>query len=256
MAIVRNAFGHFTTSGSFNCAGTSSTYLIAFVSGSSGTLTASYNGVAMTSLAGISTTSTQSNMFGLANPATGSNTLSISSSGGSLQCEVVSYDNVAAVSTPDGTGTNAGSSGYSVSVTTTINNDWVVYGARVDTGLNPTASTNAFFIVNSTGGSDGSAPSALYDSNGAISPAQTYTMLLSGSSSKSGNVAVALALQGSNVSFTAPLMNMSISAFAAFVTFAAPLMNMSIAMFNQKQSKFMNKGKSAISTFINKNKTL
>lgn len=147
-----------------------------------------YNGVSMTQL-GKYNTSTQEPgvlyIYGLANPATGSNNVVISLTGstGSRAYSVTnSYTGVAATGQPDAsnTGTTVGTS-LTVSVTTVDDNAWLIGAMGVNSGgVTQSAGTGTVLRgAVTTGDNLGS-----YDANSPTSPAGSDSLVMNSSASR------------------------------------------------------------------------
>lgn len=94
-----------------------------------------YNGVAMTRLKGQNSTSYGTCIWGLANPAAGSNNVVISCSADTFGATAVSLV-TASVAVAVAGGAASGSAGASVSITTTVNNSIVVGCVFKDVAIN------------------------------------------------------------------------------------------------------------------------
>lgn len=136
---------------------------------------ATYNGVAMTRInyIGITGGGAQSSyLYYILNPATGANNIVGSASSVTLfRAYGASYTGVQQSGQPDGQNTATGTAtSASLSITTTADNCWMVLLNTNDTG-EPTAGTNSTRRT-STGGSG----FGFFDSNGAITPPQAFSM--------------------------------------------------------------------------------
>lgn len=142
------------------------------------TLSATYGGVAMTSLASRAADGTGGliYLFGLLGPATGANNVVISSTNSNTQifaCSV-SYTGVSQSGLPDAVNTNStATSPYTSTVTTVADNAWLVLVARTP-GKAPTASTDT--LKRKANAASGDA-STLFDSNGARTPAGSQSLV-------------------------------------------------------------------------------
>jgi len=133
-----------------------------------------YNGVSMSLLEGGSVNSGDyyTHVYGLANPASGSNNVVITySSSDAVLATAISYTGVNQASPIDATALVtdlSASSPASFSITTTASNCWLV-GFSHSIGGYPTASTGTTFRTNSSA-TDASASDNIYDSNAPLSP--------------------------------------------------------------------------------------
>lgn len=134
-----------------------------------------YNGVGMTELG---TTTTQSNfsgiyLFGLANPATGSNTVSISFTGSPLLILACASSYSGANSVGTAVTNRVTATSITTTVTTVADNSWTILGCGSDSHAT-TAGTGSFLRQQ-----DATYQAiTLYDSNAAITPAGSYSMVV------------------------------------------------------------------------------
>lgn len=131
-----------------------------------------YNGVAMTrAIAKVGGGNGEGTfLYYLANPATGSNNVVISFSGTcTADFGIASYSGVATSSILDGTvGVFGSGNPVTETITTTVDNCWMVAFSGLQRGS--TASTNSTQRSGVSGGGN------LFDSNGAITPAGSFSM--------------------------------------------------------------------------------
>jgi hypothetical protein len=147
-----------------------------------------YNGVALTSLTR-SAGGQPVQLWYLIAPATGTNTISVSigAPNSFVYTSGASYTGVKQSGQPDAQNTNStSSSSVSTSVTTVADNSWVVLIARNDTDGNTNAGTNS---TERTAGAAGTVQ--LYDSNGAVSPAGSFSMTVTNAGSYATTIAMA-----------------------------------------------------------------
>lgn len=180
------------------------TYLVVAVATNVNTDTVSgitYAGAAMSRLAAIvaGTDNGESHyIYGLANPATGSNNIIISfTTTLTADFGAASYTGVNTSNATDGTFANnnasSGTATCTETIVTTIDNDWMVATAGLQRSA--TASTNSTFRSGNPSGC------GLFDSGGAITPAGSFAMsqTMGGAGSLDG-VAVALQPTGTTTS--------------------------------------------------------
>jgi hypothetical protein len=108
----------------------------------------------------------------LSNPRAGTNTTTISNSSGQTFAEIISYAGAAQTCNVNATTTVNSTDAISQTstLTTTKNNDWAILFARANVSP-PIAGTNATQRQN-----DSIYGMAIFDTNGPITPAQTYSM--------------------------------------------------------------------------------
>lgn len=162
-------------------------------SGGTSTVTGvTYNGVAMTKIAGAQVPSDrQITMWYLVAPATGTNDVVVTSSTSqNLRFHSISYTGVDQTTPTDGSNTNT-SSGTSISttITTTVDNCWMVMFAKDNSGGKTyTTSTGDTIRENTDAAGHVSA-----DTGGAITPAGSNTMTLdAGVSVNKGAIGMAI----------------------------------------------------------------
>lgn len=127
-----------------------------------------YGGVAMTPLDDILVNSTwHYPTYYLVNPPTGANNISVTTAAANIAASAVSYSGVR-TSSPINIKTNGNPP---LSVTTTVDNDWSIFFCADRTGVSPGASTNTTVLSQPGAG----ASMTLFDSNGVIHPAGSYT---------------------------------------------------------------------------------
>lgn len=150
------------------CTGSNRLLIVGAMSQSGDVVTGvTYNGVAMTQIQHTSANGEDVYLFSLVAPATGANNVVVSSSSGDVYGTSVSYTGVAQVSPDDGSsnGTTTAIT-TNLTVTTTVDNDWLVGGGR---GLS-TANTNSTRRVD--------AIFDMFDTNAAQTPAGSKTMVI------------------------------------------------------------------------------
>jgi len=140
---------------------------------------ATYNGVSMTkALVQVGGDGRYISLFALPNPTSGTHSVVISGTGTEivLQGGGASYFGVAQNTTFNATTTNTSGVStplsFTTTVTTTANNDWIILGARTNSG-GVGAGTNTTFRSNSVF-------TALADNNGAVTPPGPYSMSVTG----------------------------------------------------------------------------
>lgn len=129
-----------------------------------------YGGVAMTLLVS-QATDYHTTIYGLINPASGVNNVVISCSGSTnIIPQAISYTGVDQTTLPTvtNTGTDA-SSPQTLSLTTTVNNSWIMGYQRRTVGAGASAGTGTIVRLN-----DAVYALATYDSNGPLTPAGSY----------------------------------------------------------------------------------
>ena len=135
-----------------------------------------YNSVAMTEINNVSFTvggNAVVYLYYLVAPSTGANNVVISCSSSMvlIRGNAVSYTGASQTGQPDGSDTETGSGASgTVTITTTADNCWMVFG-QANNAAEPTAGTNSTRRGTSGGGGFG-----YFDSNGAITPAQSFGM--------------------------------------------------------------------------------
>lgn len=150
-----------------------------------------YNGVSMTLLKSqAGQFSDVFQIYGLANPPSGSNTISFSWTGGSnFNCFYgVSYTGAKQTGLPDASGGNSNGSGTSVATTVTVvaSGSWIIGFGKGNSYSSITGFTNRG--TNALGGQIGIA-----DSNGAVSTGSN-TVTLNGSGAGNDNTVVAVSI--------------------------------------------------------------
>lgn len=200
MAIANDSFtnGAFTSGTthtfSHTCSGTDRIlYVHAFINTTTDRVTGvTYNGTSMTLLHKFSPAAGRYlYVFALINPDTGANNVVISASASvAIGGNAVSYTGVSQTSQPEVTRTEIGSTNPDTySITTTTDNSWAVL-FTLGNNANPTASTGSTFVGQNSVYGDAD----VFDSGGAITPAGSYSMTLSYSSTFThGIVQVAMA---------------------------------------------------------------
>jgi hypothetical protein len=122
-------------------------------------------------------------LYRLSSPPTGTNNIVTSFSGSGVEVYVaaVSYSGTATSGQPDASRTQSGTaSSATAALTTVVNNAWVVMFALSEQGGAATAGTGSTI----RGSSSSSGLGAFFDSNGAITPAGSYSMGVSWTGSR------------------------------------------------------------------------
>ncbi len=190
---------------SHTCSGADRVLFICFTVPGLGasTFTATYNGVSMTSITGITFGADGSNglfAFYLGNPALGSNTITVTRSGGFndlAQACAASYTGANVVGIPDSFATNTGTGATVVGTTTTIkDNCWsVLMGGGNNTGT-ATITVGAGGTNRANTGTAGDVwASCIGDTNAAVTPPGSSAITMNRSSggvgSQGGGVIIA-----------------------------------------------------------------
>lgn len=187
MAIVFDAAAGVTTavtatsvSHSHTCTGSNGIlFAVGYSNSTSGTLTATYNSVAMSSIVTASN-GIKITLFYLVNPATGANTLAVNWDGAAtvLRVASASYTGAAQTGQPDSStsGTDA-TSPFRISTTTVADNSWTIaaFGDNGGSALTVEAGT-----TNRAG--SGTSTLVLGDSNAAKTPAGSVELGCTGTS--------------------------------------------------------------------------
>lgn len=138
--------------------------------------TPTYAGVSMTQILAGNSTDVSANrvnyyLYGLKAPTSGSNTLSVTgtTSGDHVRCSASWFTGVSQITGYEGAtvATSPASAPQTVSVTTTVNGDWVV--GFYDTSANPTADSNTTFRPSSPDSV------GMFDTNAAQTPAGVHS---------------------------------------------------------------------------------
>lgn len=193
MAIARDTNTNYTdlgssSPGSFNhTASGTDRYVFVFVANEAGdnVTGVTYGGATMTQLVkgrnGAAGTGFLY-IYGLANPATGSQSVSVSFSSGTTWGGAMSYTGAQQTDAADATGSNGGGSGTTVTTTvTTVADNAIAVGTGLMDNGNITASTGAT-LVGTRVAFQGTANSMAYyeSSTFPITPAQAYDMTVTG----------------------------------------------------------------------------
>lgn len=205
-------------------------------SGADDITTVKYAGVSMTQIAKVTTGGSARNiyLYNLIAPATGANNVVISFTGSHYIAGIsASYYNVGQNSQPDVSTTGFVNSGtFSLSVTTTIDNDWTLLFAKPDGGA-PTASVGTQRVVQSSGTNSNATFS---DSNAVVHPAGSSTLT---DTSTSGE------WSGVMIGFSPPV---TLKTFTGSLTFSGAISNKAITTtktgaltFSGSTTKFVNK---------------
>lgn len=136
-----------------------------------------YNGVSMTQIATVSPTANRREyLFYLIAPATGANNVVITASGStSIFGNAASYTGVKQSDQPDNSTTATSSTTPSETTLTTVaDNCWTILCTVMDSSVEPTASTNSTKRIQNGTFTD----AVIFDSNGAVTPAGSFTMTL------------------------------------------------------------------------------
>lgn len=162
---------------SHTCSGTDRILFVhAFKNGTADTITGvTYNGVSMTLInKQVASTDRYTYLYYLIAPATGSNTITISSSSSvAIGGNASSYTGVDQTSPIDTqTTTTFTASPCTTSVTTTTDNCWAILTTIIGTTVEPVASTNSTKRARNTTFAD----AVIFDNNTAITPAGSYSM--------------------------------------------------------------------------------
>lgn len=162
-----------TVSHSHTCTGSNLMLFVFILSATDDVTSATYNGVGMTFVAKLAETfdSRYLHLYALANPATGANTLTVTTTSSELiRIESVSYSGVSQTTTMDNstTGNTIDSADQTVSLTPVADNCWMMVATRggfanVTAGTGSTLRTSANF-------------NGIFDNNAAITPAASTSM--------------------------------------------------------------------------------
>lgn len=175
-----------TCTWSHTCTGSDRILFVSAYCGTSAAMTATYNGVSMTSVTNLAMTGAASGqyirMWYLVNPSTGANNCVLSSTS-DMYGFSTSYTGASQTGQPDSTnsgGNASGSTSLTVSTTTTADNCWLV--GLIYSGTAPSAGANTTFRSGIT--------NVLYavDSNSAQTPAGSKSMNFTHSSSFDGMI--------------------------------------------------------------------
>lgn len=214
MAIAFNA----TSSGSGNtnpwsfnhtCSSLSGRFLFVATSASSGAgpTGVTYNGSAMTLVATVGAGSTR--FWYLANPSSGTNSLSFAGATTNMQAVAASYTGSSGTGNPEATtNTDTASPATTVtnSVTTLTDNSWVIgLGCYSSFANNLVAGAGATERIKQASGPDGEAI-GIFDSNSPKTPAGSYSMTLNASAGSGRMVLYNFALKIETVGNSSILM--------------------------------------------------
>lgn len=166
---------------SHTCSGTERFLVVAITSSGIAGTAVTYNGVSMTLLATVGIGVTK--FFYLSNPASGTNTISVSGSSSGQQGCAVSYTGVDPTGNPSVTSlTDSGAATTTItnSINTTVDNSWVIgMGEYENINLvSLVASTGATQRVNLASDFGTGYAIGIFDSNGPKTPAGSYSMTL------------------------------------------------------------------------------
>lgn len=156
------------------------------INSKSGSCSVTYNGVSMTLVdTQVNTGSANFTLYSfiLVNPASGSNTLTVTQTGGLSRYAWVSYSGVSSAGQPNANGKNTVSSANNISnsVTTTKDNCWVIgcgffsAGGSFSSGSNYTSRQGGFGIF-------------IGDTNGVVSPAGSLSQTITLDTTSTGGV--------------------------------------------------------------------
>lgn len=148
-----------------------------------------YNGVAMTKITQLILTDRAASFWYLVAPATGANTVAITGVGAyTIVLMAESFTGAKQTGVPDSsnTGSTASATTFSVSTTTVADNCWLVGHLFNSTTNGMTAGTGTTFRQQPAGGS-----LAIGDSNGAKTPAGSYSLALNADVSANCGIIIA-----------------------------------------------------------------
>lgn len=174
----------------YSCAGANRALIVYVIpNGAGNTITAiSYNAISLTQLKTVVVLGSNYYCYGLLAPATGSNTLSISSSGGTIYATALSYTGVLQSGLPDATASKvqtAGPATLSNAITTVADECWITVGA-ISGAAAPTASSGITIR-------DTEFVTVSGDSNGAVSAGSNTQVFNVNSGADSAMIQVSLA---------------------------------------------------------------
>ena len=181
MAIAFNSANQQVNASSTNtislaCSGSDRLVIACVADDAKGTMSVTYNGTSLTSIANVEDTSGffKLHFFYLLNPATGTNNLVATrgTNSGDFYLFGATYTGIKQTGQPDASTTNAQTSGttQTTSLTTIANNSWSILFTSADSG-GLAASTNSTLRGSILNGFSG-----LFDSNSAITPAGSFSM--------------------------------------------------------------------------------
>ena len=153
-----------------------------------------YNGTSLTKIdhQNCNALAPTAHLYYLIAPSTGANNIVISTSLTGLIIGIgASYTGCKQTGQPDGTSKNntGGATSLSSSITTTADNSWMTAMFTVNNGTSPTASAGSSILVNETGSGQNS--NCFLDSNGAKTPAGSYSIGLTWTSSNRAAIVAA-----------------------------------------------------------------
>lgn len=180
-----NATSYNGGSGTFSHTTSSSPGAYMCVLTSAATTAVSYNGVSLTLTTSYSWSFGTLKVWTLAGPSSGANNVSITA-GGSTNVVVATYTGLDTTQ-PEASANNQvgnGNTSITSSVTTLTNNAWVLGFCIYSTSSNnQNAGTGATKRISIAGSPSGDSPSlGIYDSNGVVTPAGSYSMTMNASS--------------------------------------------------------------------------
>jgi hypothetical protein len=162
---------------SHTCSGTNRILFVeAFNAGGGDILTGvTYAGVAMTLVNKVTIDSQSTQLFYLVAPATGTNNVVVSYSASTIiLSNASSYTGANQSGQPDASTTHSGqvaaNNNFTTTLTTIADNSWTILASRENSSASEVASTGSTQRVLNNGGT------GIYDSNGAITPAGSYSM--------------------------------------------------------------------------------
>jgi len=184
MAIARDTTSTGTTSFSHTCSGSNRVLFVPVNTGlvpTNPTVSATYNGVSMTEVQRTNDTNTYTILFMLVNPASGTNTVAVTSSGTVYAAGGFSYTGCKQTGQPDASGVGSGSSISSLSTNLSVvgSNCWIVQIASARDGTTSAGTGYTEFGTN--------LPQTyfhFFDTNGTVS-AGTNAVAFNGSQSTS-----------------------------------------------------------------------
>lgn len=227
---------------SHTCSGVNR-YLLVYVVAGSGTPTATYNGTSMTLID--SNAGVIGYLFGLANPSSGVNTVSISSGVSILGGIALSYTGVAQTSSVDVFGNvSSNVTSQTKSLTSTVDKDWMIaLGSSPSAGMSAGASTTQRANPAFTGGT----PTAMYgcDSNADKTPTGTYSLTMNTSNSSNTTMfAVMLKLAVTNFPLTLAQASFTLTGndtlFFKGLAYSLSLVQASFSLTGQAMSFILN----------------
>lgn len=207
--------------------------------------TVTYGGVSMTNIASYpGSNNVQLNIYFLFNPATGSNTISVTHSYTGLRIYAISYTGVSAFQ-PDSSAIATGTTGETVNTTVVASNCWLLgFGGQLETSGSSTVSSNKTSRQNGTfnglGVSDDSA-TELCDSNGTVSTG-SQGIVFSTATGNDASTGIVISVR-SNTNDTVYTLTASVGSFV--LSFISAIVRIAFGWRNTNKNS---------STWINQNK--